>query len=355
MPTKPLFPASVIGSLPRPTFVKDLLAKGDALPDSEYRRLMGSAIRAAVAMQEAAGLDVVSDGEWWRKSYIGVIAELAHGFELSLNPADGRPWTVVVDRLAPKQPGFIAREVSFLRTLTDRPIKATLPAPALLGERMWDPAVSSKAYPTRQEFVHDCIPILRREIELLRDEQVSIVQIDDPHLCLFVDPGVRAGYEQPDQAADFAVEMDNQLVAGTTGVRFAVHLCRRAGARARGEAQHQGSYEPIMPQLRRLQVGHITMEFTTPGSGEMSVFRQLPEHVEIGLGCVSCLPGEVDSVETIVSRVEQALQHVAPERITLNPECGFAPGSAAEVSIDEVYVKLKNEVEAARRLREKYA
>src|SRR5690606_8894961 len=111
----------------------------------------------------------------------------------------------------------------------------------------------------------------------------------------------------------------------------------------------------IMPQLRRLNVGHITMEFTTPGSGEMSVFRELPEDVEIGLGCVSCLPGQVDSVSTIVDRVEQALQHIAPERITLNPECGFAPGSAAKVSIDEVYTKLKNEVEAARLLREKYA
>jgi len=77
--------------------------------------------------------------------------------------------------------------------------------------------------------------------------------------------------------------------------------------------------------------------------------------VEIGLGCVSCQPGQIDSVETIVGRVETALKHVAPERITLNPDCGFAPGSAAEVSLDEVYTKLKNEVAAARRLRDKSA
>ncbi|MDA1053063.1 MAG: cobalamin-independent methionine synthase II family protein [Planctomycetota bacterium] len=355
MSDRPLFPASIIGSMPRPDFVKDLIADDCPLSDDEYRRLMGAAIRSVVALQEAAGLDVISDGEWWRKSYIGVIAELAHGFQLSLNPADGRPWTVVVDRLSPKEPGFIAKEVAFLKTLTDRQIKATLPAPALLGERMWDPEASAKAYPTREAFVEDCVPILRREIELLRDEGVSIIQVDDPHLCLFVDPKVRASYDDPDRSADFAVDMDNQVVAGFQDVRLAVHLCRRAGARARGEAQHQGGYEPIMPQLRRLDVGHITMEFTTPGSGEMSVFRELPEDVEIGLGCVSCLPGEIDSADTIVARVEQALKYVAPERITLNPECGFAPGSAAKVSIDEVYRKLKNEVEAARRLREKYA
>ena len=219
---------------------------------------------------------------------------------------------------------------------------------------MWDAKTSSKAYPTREAFVRDCVPILRHEIELLRAEGVSIIQIDDPHLCLFVDPEVRAGYENPDQAADFAVDMDNQVVADFKDVSLAVHLCRRAGARARGEAQHQGSYEPIMQQLRTLDVGHITMEFTTPGVGEMAVLGQLPEHVEIGLGVVSTLPGEVDSPETIVARVEQALQHVAPERIVLNPECGFAPGSAAKVDVDEVYTKLKNEVAASKILRAKY-
>src|SRR5262249_30271765 len=115
-----LFPTSVVGSLPRPDYVKDLIGDEGARPPEEYRRLMGAAVRSAVALQECAGLDVVTDGEWWRKSYIGVIAELAHGFELSRNPADGRPWTVVVDRLSPKRPGFIAQEVAFLKQLTRR-------------------------------------------------------------------------------------------------------------------------------------------------------------------------------------------------------------------------------------------
>ena len=349
-----LFPTSVIGSLPRPRFVKDLIDDDNPLPEAEYRRLMGAAIHTAVALQETAGLDVVTDGEWWRKSYIGVIAELAHGFELSRNPADGRPWTVVVDKLSPKQPGFIAREIAFLKPLTNRQVKATLPAPALLGERMWDPVKSAKAYPKREDFVRDCVPILRREVELLRDVGVSIIQVDDPHLCLFVDPDVRSQHDNPDRAADFAVEMDNQVVAGIDGVKLAVHLCRRAGARARGEAHHSGGYDPILKQLRRLKVEHITMEFTSPGAGDMAVFRELPENVEIGLGCVSCQPGQIDSAETIVERVEHALQYVAPARITLNPDCGFAPGSAAEVSLDEVYTKLRNEVTAAQRLREKY-
>lgn len=349
-----LFPTSVVGSMPRPDYVKDLINDQTQTSPDEYRRLMQAAIESVVALQECAGLDVVTDGEWWRKSYIGVIAELAHGFELGRNPADGRPWTIVVDRLSPKTPGFIAQEVRLLKQLTNRRIKATLPSPALLGERMWDPRKSSAAYPTREDFVAACVPILRSELKLLRDEGVSIVQIDDPHLCLFVDAEVRAQHDNADRSADFDVEMVNQLVSGIDGVKLAVHLCRRAGARVRGEAQFAGGYDPIIKQLNRLQVHHLTMEFTAPGSGDMAVFRQLREDFEIGLGCVSCTPGVIDSTDEIVRRVEMALQHLAPERITLNPDCGFAPGSAAQVNVDEVYQKLKHEVAAARRLRERY-
>jgi 5-methyltetrahydropteroyltriglutamate--homocysteine methyltransferase len=354
MSNRILFPTSVVGSMPRPQYVQDLIADERNISQQPDRQRMEAAVRSVVALQECAGLDVVTDGEWWRKSYIGVIAELAHGFELSRNPTDGRPWTIVVDRLAPKQPGFIAQEVAFLKQITHQQIKATLPAPALLGERMWDPQRSAKAYPTRDAFVRDCVPILRREVELLRDQGVAIVQIDDPHLCLFVDPDVRAQYDNADAAADFSVDMTNQIVDGIENVRIAVHLCRRAGARARGELQHGGSYDAIIGALNRLHVQHLTMEYTTPGAGEMNALRQLREDFEIGLGCVSCQPGEIDSVDTIVARVEQALLHLPPERITLNPDCGFAPGSAATVNIDEVYLKLQNEVAAAKQLREKY-
>jgi 5-methyltetrahydropteroyltriglutamate--homocysteine methyltransferase len=352
MSSSPLFPTSVVGSLPRPDYVKDLINDTVPVPPDEYRRLMGLAITSAVALQESAGLDVITDGEWWRRSYIGVIAELAHGFELGRYP-DGRPYTVVVDRLAPKQPGFIAREVAFLKGITRKEIKATLPSPALLGERLWDAEKSAKAYPRREDFVRDCVPILREELRLLVREGVSVAQIDDPHLCLFVDPDVWARYDDPDRAAAFAVDMTNQLVDGVGDAKLAVHLCRRAGARARGEARFSGGYGPILPHLNRLKVHHLTMEFTAPEAGDMAVFRELREDFEIGLGCVGTEPGRVDTVEEIVGRVEIALKHLSPERITLNPDCGFAPGSAAVVSTDEVYQKLKNEVAAARRLRER--
>jgi 5-methyltetrahydropteroyltriglutamate--homocysteine methyltransferase len=83
----------------------------------------------------------------------------------------------------------------------------------------------------------------------------------------------------------------------------------------------------------------------------MRVLRDLPKEKEIGLGCVDCRSEHLDSPDEIVARVQKALEHVNSSRIYLNPDCGFAPGSAADIPIDEAYLKLKNEVEAAKILR----
>ncbi len=340
--------------MPRSNFVQDLINDRPPLSVEQYEKEMDAAIRYIVALQEHAGLDVVTDGEWRRKSYIGVIAELAHGFELGYNPADGRPWTVVTEKLSPKTSGFIAKEVTFLKKITGRLITSTLPSPALLGERMWHPEKSKKAYPNRDDFVRDCVPILRKELELIKAAGADIAQIDDPHLCLFVDPQVRSQYPNADAAADFSVDMVNAVVNNIKDIKLAVHLCRRAGARVRGEAQFQGGYDPILSQLNNLKVHHLTMEFTAPGAGDMAVFKKLREDFEIGLGCVSVAPGQIDSAETIAARVRQAAKFLAPERITLNPDCGFAPGSGAVVSMDEAYQKIQNEVAAAKLLREEF-
>ncbi len=268
-----LFPASIVGSMPRSSFVLDLINERPPLSPERYQAEMDAAVRYIVALQEHAGLDVVSDGEWRRKSYIGVIAELAHGFELGYNPEDNRPWTVVVDKLSPKDGGFIAREIAFLKSITSRKIKATLPAPALLGERMWDPVKSTRAYPIRNDFVRDCVPILRREAELIRDAGADVLQIDDPHLCLFVDPAVRSVSRNPDAAADFAVDMINcghRRHQGCQACGPLVPALRRAGARrggvpgrlrsdrqsaepAEGAPAHAGVHHPYCRRHGRIQ------------------------------------------------------------------------------------------------------
>ena len=350
---KKLFPTTVVGSMPRPQYIKDLIeAQATAEEDvGDFQRMMDAAVPYVAQMQELAGIDMISDGEWRRKSYIGVIADICSGFELSIREVKGQrqTWHVVTSELAPVNPGQLAREARFLKEHTTRDVKVALPSPYLLGERMWDPEASRRAYPTRRDFTEALVPILRHELTALRDEGVAVAQFDDPQLCLFVDPRFRAAYDDPEAEMDYSVDMLNRVTDGVDGIRLALHLCRRNKGRAGWVGE--GGYEPILPALSRLDFDMLMLEFAIPASGDKRVLRDLPERFDIGLGCVDCRSSHIDTPGEIVERVKQALEYVAPERITLHPDCGFAPGSAADIPIDEAYLKLRNEALAAEQLR----
>jgi 5-methyltetrahydropteroyltriglutamate--homocysteine methyltransferase len=96
------------------------------------------------------------------------------------------------------------------------------------------------------------------------------------------------------------------------------------------------------------------MEFSIPVVGDVAILSELPSNIKIGLGCVDVRFPEIDPVESIVSRVEKALPYVAAERISLNPDCGFAPGKDHEIPMEEAYAKLKKLGLAAKMLRERH-
>jgi 5-methyltetrahydropteroyltriglutamate--homocysteine methyltransferase len=344
--------------MPRPQFLRDLLdprAEGQ-VPEDAYQKRLDAATQYVIAMQEASGLDLISDGEWRRRSYIGVIAEVVHGFDAYVvDDALGtaRPFHVVVAPMAPRRPGRIAEEARFLVQHTDRLTKVCLPSPYLLGQRMWDPERSRQAYSTREAFMRALVPVLRAELEAVARTGVTVAQFDDTHLCLFVDPAIRAQFDDPQREIDLAVDLLNEVVAGVRGVTIAVHLCR--GNAGRLGWKGAGGYETLVPAMRRLAVQQYVLEYAIPVAGDMAVLRALPEDRLIGLGCVDVRGEQIDTVEQIAARVEEALRHVDAARLSLNPDCGFAPGSAAPIPIDEAYAKLQREVQAASLLRERFA
>lgn len=344
----PLFPASVVGSMPRPAFVRDLLARPP--DDPERAAHMDAAVHYVIALQEVAGIDVVSDGEWRRLSYIGIIADIAEGF--ARETRDGLSWHTVVGTLRPKHPGLTGKEARFLVEHTTRATKVALPSPYLLAQRMWDPERSREAYPTREAFMRALVPVLRSELLALRAAGVTIAQFDDPHLCLLADPRVRATLADPDAEAELCVSVLNEIVAGIDGIITAVHLCRRNKGRQGWIGE--GGYDPIVPFLRTLDVDQYVLEFTIPVAGDFSILRDLPDDRQVGLGCVDCRGEAIERAEAVAARVEQALRHIDAERVWLNPDCGFAPGSAADIPVDEAYAKLQAEAGAAALLRSRH-
>jgi 5-methyltetrahydropteroyltriglutamate--homocysteine methyltransferase len=349
----PLFPTTVVGSMPRPQFVKDLLHAGSRTGDHDaaWQRHMDDAVRYSIDMQERAGIDIVSDGEWRRETYVDVIGEIMTGFQWIKRDAFAYH-QVITEKMQPRRPGVIAEEAKFLKEHTDRHVKVALPSPYLIGQRMWMPEHSTGAYPTREAFCAALVPVLRQELLAIRDVGVDVIQLDEPHLGVLVDIDIRAKFADPEGEMTRAVDWINGIVDGVEGTQLAVHICRRNWGRRGWGAQ--GGYEPLLPQLRRLNVKQLLLEFSIPVAGDAAVLRELPESVLIGFGCLDVRFPEIEPPEKIVAQVERALAHVSPQRITLNPDCGFAPGKDHEVPLEEAYLKLKNMTAAAKLLREKH-
>src|SRR5262249_31940759 len=145
----PLFFTQVIGSLPRPKLVQDLLAQRHTIPADRFQSLLDDMVRFAIRLQEQAGIDVVSDGEWRRTHYVGEFLERVGGFEKCRqfeHQGEIKMTDVVVRRMQATEPVFAA-DARFLVEQTERCTKFALPSPFLIAVRYWHEAYSRDAYP----------------------------------------------------------------------------------------------------------------------------------------------------------------------------------------------------------------
>jgi 5-methyltetrahydropteroyltriglutamate--homocysteine methyltransferase len=348
-----LFPTTVIGSLPRPAWIRDVILdrKSGRISEEAAGRILDRAVESALLLQERAGLDEITDGEWRRESYVKVFAERVRGFQPDLIPARP-PHPAVVAPIEYHRP-IAAEEVRFLRPRTTRRLKVTLPAPYIIGRRMWHPDHSRAAYPTREKLMEACVPILRQEIERVRDAGADTVQLDEPWLATMVDPRRRA----EDQISDVQYEMDlcvdllNQTLDGITDIATGMHLCH-----AHFDHRHatEGPYDLIMPALAKVRVGTISMEYATPVAGGLATLAQFPPNARLCLGCIDHCDRRIETREDVVARVEAAMRYVEKERITLHPDCGFSPSVQNPMDLDEAYLKLVAMCQGAAMLRERF-
>ena len=347
----PLFPTTVIGSLPRSTWVRELILdrKAGRISEEEADSLLDRVIESAIVLQERSGLEEITDGEWRRESYVKVFAERVRGFQHDLNPSGGLPYPAVVAPIEYHRP-IAVDELRFLRVRTKRRVKATIPSPYIIGRRMWHPDHSRAAYADREHFMSACVPVLRQEIEALRDAGADTVQLDEPWLCTLVDPDFRAkeGITDVEHEMDLCVDLINQTVDGIEGIDTAMHLCHAHFDRQHGT---EGPYDLIMPALTKARVGTISLEYATPVAGGPAALSGFPQNVRLGFGCIDHCDRDVETPQVVVDRVDGALRYVDQERITLHPDCGFAPSVQNPMDLDESYLKLKAMCEAAELLR----
>jgi 5-methyltetrahydropteroyltriglutamate--homocysteine methyltransferase len=359
----PLFFTHVIGSLPRPKVVQDLLARRGELSPADYRRTLDDFVRFAIRLQELAGLDVVSDGEWRRSHYIGEFLARVGGFE-KVRPfehqGEKKRTDVVVRRMSAQEPVF-ADDARFLVEHTDRVTKFALPSPFLIAVRYWHEAYSRDAYPTLEHFLDHLGEILAREAAAVVAAGIDVVQIDDPALTYFCDRRLTSGQEIHDERLRREWNIGRQFPAAVAainriadGLEAEVHLhcCHSVYKR---QSDVVGDYKPILPRLADAKIDRVNLEFAYPGTGDVGDLKLLPERLDVGLGVVDVRTEQLQSVDTMESLGAAAAAIIDPKRIALNPDCGFAPGAGEPPSIDEAYEKLRRMTEAAARLRARFA
>ena len=354
-----LFPTMVVGSLPRPRWVMDLIEdrKFGRIGVAEADMLLDDAVPLAIRMQERAGLDFVSDGEWRRESYVKVFAEAVGGFENDLirdhsSSISGIGYPAVVSELRPMRP-IAAGEAAFLKEHTDARTLVAVPSPYTLARRMWSPDHSTGAYETREEFMEACIPIVRREVQALLGLGVDAVQIDDPWLGLLVDPIYRErdGITDIDHEIEQSIRGVNAATEGIDQAPLSVHFCHAHFNWAHGTT---GPYDLIMEALGEMKVRRFAMELATPDAGGLDSLRRFPEDKVLGLGVIDHTDVHIETPQEVAARTQRAMEYVPMERISLNPDCGFAPSSANPMDLDEAYLKLSAMCSGASLLREQY-
>ncbi len=357
----PAFFTHVIGSLPRPRLVLDLLEGRDRTDPARFQKVMDDMVTFAIRLQEQAGVDVVSDGEWRRRHYTDELLLRLGGFSPVRefqHQGETKHALVVTERMSCREPVF-RRDAAFLVSHTDRITKFALPSPFLIGIRYWDERYSGAAYATRQAFMEDLAAILRKEASGLVEEGIDIVQLDDPALTYFCDRRLTSGEKihderlhkewDPDKEVPFAVSLLNCVAEGLKA-EVHLHCCHSVYKRM---SDVKGNYAPLLPRLRELKVDQLNLEFAYDDTGDVEDLRLLPVQLSVGMGVVDVRKEQTAGPEHVAALAEKGARILGNARVSLNPDCGFAPDAHEPPSIDEAFTKLRILSEGARLARER--
>ena len=376
MSAGPPFRAEHVGSLLRP---EKLLraraqAEGDQYRHAEgplrYTHLQGiedEAIREAVRLQEDVGLQVVTDGEFRRRSWFqdfllslsgtaitffdsAVSAALPFQDDASVDKLPGH--IVQVQQKLKREKGIFTEHFRFLKGLTARTPKVSLPSPSMLHFWGGRAAIDSAVYPDLREFWDDAVKIWVAEITDLHALGCRYVQIDDVTLTLICDPqgqeALRKRGDDPKKVLETYADVLNRIAAGAPkDVTIGMHMCR---GNNRGKWMGSGGYEYVSEVVfRNISIANFFMEYDTERAGDFQPLRHVPTGKTVVLGLISSKTPTLESRDDIKRRIDAASRYLPLDQLCLSPQCGFASNFMGNpVTIDDERRKLELVVETAR-------
>ena len=374
--------SDVVGSLLRPAYLREARqgVRQGRVSVAELHAEEDRAVREAIALQESAGLDVISDGELRRQSWVVTIplreegaahAPLA-GYEfLPAEPGwwslwkepDGQRAQVWTATSRPFITGplqvvrdIIGEEYAFLKANAHRRTKFTIPAPSW-HRIFWHPEYSRAAYPTPEDFLSAVADYLRTEVVAkIMALGGDYIQMDAPNYAQWhVDLENRAAFAGwgHDMAAELVAdaEIDNTVFTGISGVTRAIHICR--GNAPGGRWLANGGYERIASAVfpRLSNYDRLLLEYDTPRAGDFGPLRDVGAQTIVVLGLLTTKQGTLEDGGAVEARIREATQYIPLERLAVSPQCGFASGEAGNpLTPAEQEAKLRLVAQVAQRV-----
>lgn len=368
--------ADHVGSLLRPPElleVKAQFAEGKAT-EAQVRAAEDAAVLKAIELQKSAGIDVVTDGEYRRVAWSAAATSALGGLvpvqgspirrifadwrgpdAEELNQTMARGQAMVAGEKLTKTRRFVDVDAAFLKQHAGAPWKITLPGPVSMAGGMFEPGVSDKAYSSMLGVAADLAGMVNDEMKALLADGCNYIQMDSLHYVeriadVTVRPRMEAAGEDPDAYLDELIRLDNIALNGIRGsgdVTVGLHMCR-GNARSRWHAE--GSYEPIAEKaFAQLNVDRFLLEYESERAGGFEPLRFVPRDKMVVLGLISSKVPQLEQVDTLRRRIEEATKYISIDQLAVSPQCGFASTQLGNLlTWDEQRRKLELVSEVAR-------
>jgi 5-methyltetrahydropteroyltriglutamate--homocysteine methyltransferase len=369
----------VIGSLLRPKALIEARKRLDegTIKQDEFRAIEDDAVRQQVVLQESVGLDVLTDGEMRRVNFQDSFSEAVDGYDQKQTTikenerrvegaAPGQRWEVpkdkeahsavsqrrpVRDRIKLKR-NVPLIEYEFLSKVAKKASKVSLIGVDRISQR-FDYEASTGVYKSMDEFVDDVVKIEHEIVQSLVKAGCRYVHIDAPGFTAYVDEPslakMRARGEDPEANLSRSIKAEAKVVEGLGDVACGIHLCR---GNQRSMWHREGAYDAIAERLfNELPHNRFMLEYDTPRAGSFEPLRFVPKGKIVVLGLVSTKTSEMETVEGLQRRIEEASKFLPLDQLAISPQCGFASDVVGNLlSIDDQRRKLELVVETARRV-----
>ena len=354
------FRADVVGSMLRPAFLLHAREQFQRkqLSDAEFKEIEDRAVEECLAIQECAGVDVVTDGELRRNVFASQLAQATEGFEkvpenwVDWFDMDGNvqrdPVTIGLVRRIKRVRHLSVEEFCYLRGKTTKPIKVTLPSPTMYAY-YWVPGISDRAYSSTAEYFADVAGILKDEVAELVRLGITYIQFDAPEFGMLIDPHQQAWFKSkgfdPDQLIEDGIRMMNAIIDAHPKIMFGLHICRGNDA---SRYMAKGSYAKIAERVfTHTHAQRLLLEFDDERAGDFAPLQHVPKDKTVVLGLVTTKAPREETPEELQLRIHEASQYIPLERLAISTQCGFASvakGNAIDASTQQKKLQLVAEV-----------